>query len=78
MKIFYMTNKTTKLIKLGKNIKRARKDKSLSQNQLAELLDISREHLAKIETAKRTVSLGLLFRICEILEIKEVELLNFQ
>lgn len=72
-----MTNKTTKLIMLGKNIKNARKQKGLSQNSLAELLDISREHLAKIETAKRTVSLGLLFKICEILEITEKELFDF-
>ena len=37
----------------------------MSQNELAEKLDISREHLAKIETAKRTVSLDLLINIAE-------------
>ena len=72
-----MTNKTTKLILLGKNIQKARKDKKLSQNALAELLDISREHLAKIETAKRTISLGLLFKICDVLEKSEKDLFNF-
>lgn len=72
-----MTNKTTKLIELGKNIKKARKDKKLSQNALAEILDISREHLAKIETAKRTISLGLLFSLCDALEITEKELFKF-
>jgi len=72
-----MTNKTTKLIKLGRNIKFARKSKNLSQNKLAELLDISREHLAKIETAKRTISLGLLFNMCEILEVNETTLFDF-
>ena len=72
-----MTNKTTKLIQLGINIKKARKEKGLSQNTLAELLDISREHLAKIETAKRTISLGLLFKISDILEKSEQELLDF-
>ena len=73
-----MTNKTTKLIILGKNIKKARKEKGLSQNELAELLDISREHLANIETAKRTISLGLLFHLCEKLEKSEQELFNFK
>ena len=73
-----MTNKTTKLILLGKNIKLARNAKNLSQNELAELLDISREHLAKIETAKRAVSLGLLFKICETLDKSECEIFNFQ
>lgn len=73
-----MTNRATKLIKLGKNIKKARKDKLLSQNKLAEILDISREHLAKIETAKRTISLGLLFEIAEKLQVTESSLLNFK
>ena len=73
-----MTNKTTKLLLLGKNIKEARKAKNLSQNALAEVLDISREHLAKIETAKRTISLGLLFKICDILEKTEQDLFNFK
>ncbi len=72
-----MTNKTTKLILLGRNIKDARKNKGFSQNKLAEMLDISREHLAKIETAKRTLSIGLLFNICEILETSEQKLFEF-
>ena len=41
------------------------------------MLDISREHLAKIETAKRTLSMGLLFNICEILETSEQKLFEF-
>ena len=71
-----MTSETTKLIILGKSIKNARRIKHLSQNALAEKLDISREHLAKIETAKRYVSLKLLFKICEILEITESEIFS--
>ena len=73
-----MTNKATKLLALAKNIKKARKNKKLSQNSLAEKLDISREHLAKIETAKRCVSLSLLFDIADILEITEKELFDFK
>ena len=71
-----MISEATKLINLGKNIKSARRLKNLSQNALAEKLDISREHLAKIETAKRCVSLKLLFKICEILEITESEIFS--
>ncbi|MDE6137959.1 MAG: helix-turn-helix transcriptional regulator, partial [Candidatus Gastranaerophilales bacterium] len=51
-----MNNKTTKIYNLGRKIFQRRKELKLSQNALAEKLDISREHLAKIETAKRTVS----------------------
>ena len=74
-----MNNKTTKdkIYKLGRNIFQRRKQMKFSQNLLAEKLDISREHLAKIETAKRTVSLDLLIQIAEVLEIRVNELIDF-
>jgi len=72
-----VANQITKLQILGKNIQKFRKDKKLSQNQLAELLGISREHLAKIETAKRCISLKLLFKLADTLEISEKKLFDF-
>jgi transcriptional regulator with XRE-family HTH domain len=73
-----MTNETTKLQLLAKNIKKFRKQRKLSQNQLAELLDISREHLAKIETTKRCISLSLLFRLSDVLGITLQEMFTFE
>lgn len=72
-----MTNETTKLVILGRNIFNARRAKGISQNKLADMLDISREHLAKIETGKRRISLKLLFVLSETLELTEAELLDF-
>lgn len=72
-----MNNKATKIYSLGRNIFARRKDLKLSQNNLAEKLDISREHLAKIETAKRTVSLDLLIDIADALNIKVKDLIDF-
>ncbi|MCD7779914.1 MAG: helix-turn-helix transcriptional regulator [Candidatus Gastranaerophilales bacterium] len=66
-----------KLKKLGKNIAKYRKEKNFSQNSLSEILDVSREHLAKIETAKRGISIQLIFRLCDVLNIKESDLFNF-
>ena len=63
--------------KLGANIKKYRKISKLSQNLLAEKLDISREHLAKIETAKRFISLQLLFDMSEVLDVELKELFDF-
>ena len=63
-----------RLIKLGKNIAKYRKIKKLSQNSLSDMLDISREHLAKIETAKRGISIHLLFDLCDALEISPQQL----
>lgn len=73
-----MISEEYKLKKFGKNIAKYRKLKHLSQNQLAEMLDISREHLAKIETARRGVSLGLLFKMCDTLDISEKDLFDFE
>ncbi len=72
-----MTIQATKLELLAKNIKKFRKLKGLSQNQLAELLNISREHLAKIETTKRSISLKLLFELADVLNITLQELFTF-
>lgn len=72
-----MDNKTTKIYNLGRKIFARRRELKFSQNTLAEKLDISREHLAKIETAKRTVSLDLLIDIAEALNIKVRDLIEF-
>lgn len=72
-----MDNKTTKSLQLGRNIAKARKDKGISQNQLANLVNVSREHIAKIETGKRCVSIKLLFEICEKIGIPEKDLFEF-
>ncbi|MBQ8458470.1 helix-turn-helix transcriptional regulator [bacterium] len=72
-----MNNKTTKIYNLGRNIFKKRKDLKMSQNEFAEKLDISREHLAKIETAKRTVSLDLLIEIADNLGVKVRDLIDF-
>ena len=73
-----MLSEEEKLYKLGRNIAKERKAKKLSQNELAEMLDISREHLAKIETSKRGISINLLFKVCETLKIPEKVLFNFK
>ncbi len=72
-----MLSNDEKQIKFGKNIAKLRKLKGFTQNQLAEILDISREHLAKIETAKRGISINLLYKLSDALNIEEKEFFNF-
>ncbi len=43
----------------------------------SEMIDVSRENLAKIETAKRSVSLDLLILIAEKLSVKVKDLIDF-
>ena len=63
---------------LGLNIAYYRKQKRLSQEQLAELINISRTHMSRIETAECAVSLDVVFEICDVLEIKPYKLFDFR
>lgn len=73
-----MDNENIKLKLFGKNIAKYRKERNLTQNKLAEMLDVSREHLAKIETAKRGISINLLFKLSEILDVAEKHFFDFE
>ena len=55
--------------KLGLNIAYYRKDRKLTQMVLAEYLDIDRTHMGHIEIAKTGVSLDVLFRLSDVLQV---------
>lgn len=63
---------------LGLNIAYYRKEKGLSQSQLAELVNISRTHMSRIETADCAVSLDVVFDICDVLHISPGKLFDFR
>ena len=63
---------------LGLNIAYYRKEKGLSQSKLAELVNISRTHMSRIETADCAVSLDVVFDICDALCIKPAKLFDFR
>lgn len=51
------------ILKIGKRIQKLRREKGLTQEQLADGLNISTVHLAKIETGKRSCSMDTLIDI---------------
>lgn len=63
---------------LGLNIAYYRKQRGFSQSRLAELVDISRTHMSRIETADCAVSLDVIFRICDELNIRPEKLFDFR
>ena len=63
---------------LGLNIAYYRKEKGLSQSKLAELVNISRTHMSRIETADCAVSLDVVFDICDALDLKPSKLFDFR
>ena len=57
------------LKKFGLNVKFARMRKGLTQEQLAEKMDISWTYIAKIETGRINMSLGKILEIAKTLEV---------
>ena len=64
--------------KFGLNVVYYRKKLRLTQLQLAELLDIQRSHISAIELGNVGVSFDLLFKMCEVFNIKPKDLFDFR
>ena len=63
---------------LGLNIAYYRKAQRISQERLAEMINISRTHMSRIETAECAVSLDVIFEICDALRIAPQKLFDFR
>ena len=61
---------------IGKFISSCRKDKGLTQMQLAEKLNISNRAVSKWETGKSVPDVSIMLELCEILGITVNELLS--
>lgn len=61
---------------IGQRIKFARLNKKLTQEQLAETLDVSVAFLSRIERGSISINLKRLSQICSILGVTEGEILN--
>lgn len=69
-----MTNSSIKLV--GKNVRKYRKLRNLSQEKLSELVDVSTDYISLIELGKRVPSLKRLYKIAEILDIEPYKFLK--
>ena len=61
---------------IGQQIRKIRKAHGLSQEQLAERVNISTTHMSHIETGNTKLSLPVLVDIAAILEVRTDDLLN--
>lgn len=61
---------------IGERLKKARKEKNMTQEELAEKLDISIAFLSRVERGNSKINLKRLTQICEILDIPEGEILT--
>lgn len=70
----------SKYIELGYNVAYYRKHKGLTQEELAEKLGVSRQHIGAIEAPNilRPISLELLFNLATVLEVDPTKLITFR
>lgn len=61
---------------IGSRLKKARTDKNLTQEKLAEKLDVSIAFLSRIERGNSHISLKRLSEVCDILGVTEGYILN--
>ena len=64
--------------KLGLNIAYQRKERRLSQMQLADNIDISRTHMSRIENNDCAVSLDVIFSIAKALDVPVYKFFEFR
>ncbi|MDO5438339.1 MAG: helix-turn-helix transcriptional regulator [bacterium] len=63
---------------LGENIAKYRKTAGLSQEKLAEAVDLSREYIVRVERGQKNISLKKLFMITDALKVDFCKLANFK
>lgn len=72
-----MQSKEEILVKFGERVRKIRKDKGLSQEQLAFKANLHRTYIGMIERAEKNITLLNIHKIAKALEISEHQLLKF-
>jgi len=71
-------NKRDLLKRFGKNVKIERIKQDLTQENLAEIMDVSQNYIANIECGKANMSLAKVLELSEFLNVDIDVLLNFK
>ncbi len=71
-------NKEILLKRFGKNVKIERIKKDLTQEQLAEIMDVSQNYIANIERGKANMSLAKILELSQYLKVNIKYLLDFE
>lgn len=70
-------NKKELLKKFGKNVKIERIKKDLTQEMLAEIMDVSQNYIASIECGNANMSLAKVLELSNFLKVDISKLLDF-
>lgn len=64
------------LRKIGQNIAKIRREKGMTQEELAGLVEMDRSYLSEIENGHKNLSVNVLMKIAEVLEVNSATLLD--
>ncbi|MDR0231626.1 MAG: helix-turn-helix domain-containing protein [Dysgonamonadaceae bacterium] len=62
--------------RIGLKIRELREEKNISLQEFSDKLDIEYNNLIRIEKGRTNPTVGTLFKICQILEVKLVDVLD--
>lgn len=65
-------------VKIRNRIRKFRKQKNISQEKLAELIDSSREHVNRMEKGKDNISLEFFIKLAQVFNVSLDELAGFE
>ena len=74
---FICMEKDRILVKLGKRITEVRKDKGISQEELAFKVNTARNYIGCIERGEKSPSIKILYKISRALKVKTKDLIDF-
>lgn len=63
---------------LGLNVSYYRRKRELTQEQLAEMVNVERTHIGNLELARSGVSLDVVFRVSDALKVPVHKLFEFR
>ena len=70
--VSYESASTVERKRIGNRIAEARKEHGMTQQQLADAVGVSREHIARIEAGKYSVGLDILVKVAKVLSMELV------
>ena len=63
-------------VKFGKNLKRIRTEKAMSQGDIARALNVSRGYISNIENGKQNLTITTIGRLAKVLSVSSSEFLK--
>ena len=64
------------LVRIGKNIKKIRNEKNISQQDLAAVCNFEKSNMSRIESGKTNLTIGTLLKICEALGVRLTDVIG--